>query len=397
MNERELLMLKIRAKEIYTGLTKYENAVLSIENTQIHSVKKYVDDANVDHEFENYTIIPGFIDIHNHGGYGIDFNQAKTNEIQEVLTRFPEEGITTVIPTVAALTKKDIDSFIMEIKKYVKNKEEGISDIIGFHLEGPFLNPERAGMINPESMITPSVEYTKEIINEAKELFKIMTVAPELPGALDVIRLLTDNSIVAAAGHSDATMEEMNEGIEYGINQITHLFNGMRPMHHRDPGILGVGLTNQNIYAETVGFDTYSIYPNVWKMMYELKGPTRMILSTDANILKRLPDGDYMHNGKEITFKNGRIYTEYQGADMHPGVPMTFIDSVKNVLRYTGATLEDVAMMSAVNPAKQLGVFDKIGSLTQGKDADFLIIDDDYNLIATYCKGKLSYKNFLEG
>ena len=127
-------------------------------------------------------------------------------------------------------------------------------------------------------------------------------------------------------------------------------------------------------------------------MMYDLKGPTRMILSTDANILKGMPDGKYTHNNREIHFKDGRIYTEYQGGDMHPGVPMTFIDSVKNVLRYTGATIEDVTMMSAVNPAKQLGIFDQVGSLSRGKDADFIVIDDNYDLVATYCKGNLAYK-----
>jgi len=385
-------MMKYKAKEIYTGIVKYEESVLEIENGKIRSICR--DDDNKDEvnsEFENYRIIPGFIDIHNHGGYGIDFSSASTDDITEVLKKFPEEGITTVIPTAAALTKEGIHSFINEMRSYADNKVTGITDVKGFHLEGPFLNPKRAGMINPESMIEPEVHYVEKLIKQSEGLFKIMTIAPEMPGALDVISLLSKNSIVASAGHSDATMDEMNEAIQRGTNQITHLFNGMRPLHHREPGILGVGLTNNNVYAETVGFDTHSIYKNMWKMMYDLKGPNRMILSTDANILKGLPDGKYTHNGRDIEFKNGRIYTAYQGGDMHPGVPMSFIDSVKNVLRYTGATLEDIAIMAAVNPAKQLGIFDSVGSLSDGKDADFLVVDDDYTIVATYCKGELSY------
>jgi len=391
-------VIKIKAKEIYTGLTKYEDAVLTIDDGEVKAVER-IQDAGEDEmvlDYENYTIVPGFIDIHNHGGYGIDFNGASSENMEEVLTRFPEEGITTVIPTIAAfsttLSKDGINYFITEIKKYLENKNTGITDIQGFHLEGPFLNPKRAGMIDPDTMSEPDVDFTKELIDQSEGLLKIMTIAPEMPNALEVIELLVEHSVIAAAGHSDATMEEMNEAIERGTNQITHLFNGMRPMHHRDPGILGGGLTNQNVYAETVGFDTYSIFPEIWKMMYDLKGPTRMILSTDANILKGMPDGKYTHNNREIHFKDGRIYTEYQGGDMHPGVPMTFIDSVKNVLRYTGATIEDVAMMSAVNPAKQLGIFDQVGSLSRGKDADFIVIDDNYDLVATYCKGNLAYK-----
>lgn len=391
-------MIKIKAKEIYTGLTKYEDAVLTIDDGEVKAVER-IQDAGEDEmvlDYENYTIVPGFIDIHNHGGYGIDFNGASSEDMEEVLTRFPEEGITTVIPTIATfstrLSKDGINYFITEIKKYLENKNTGITDIQGLHLEGPFLNPKRAGMIDPDTMSEPDVDFTKELIDQSEGLLKIMTIAPEMPNALEVIELLVEHSVIAAAGHSDATMEEMNEAIERGTNQITHLFNGMRPMHHRDPGVLGAGLTNQNVYAETVGFDTYSIFPEIWKMMYDLKGPTRMILSTDANILKGMPDGKYTHNNREIHFKDGRIYTEYQGGDMHPGVPMTFIDSVKNVLRYTGATIEDVTMMSAVNPAKQLGIFDQVGSLSRGKDADFIVIDDNYDLVATYCKGKLAYK-----
>lgn len=392
-------MEKYRFKEVFTGFTKMQDAVISISNGKIEFIEKYdknKHDERVNEVYKKHTVLPGFIDEHNHGGYGIDFSETTVEDVSKLMEYFPQEGITTVVPTVGALKKDEIEYFIDLIKEYVNEKELGKTNIAGIHLEGPFLNPEKAGMIDPEAMIEPSAELVQKWIDQSNGLLKIMTIAPELPKSLDVIRLLSKHSIVAAAGHSNATIEEMNKGVEAGVSQITHLFNGMRTLHHREPGILGVGLTNENIFAEMVGFDTYSIHPTMWKMLYQLKGPNRVILSTDANTVKGLPEGKYMIKGREIEYKNGRIYTPYQGSDMHPGVPMTFIGTVNNTMKYTGARLEDIAVMASVNPAKQIGIFDKKGSLTEGKDADFIVLDEGNGLIATYCNGICAYSSEQE-
>ncbi|MCR1898382.1 N-acetylglucosamine-6-phosphate deacetylase [Irregularibacter muris] len=389
-------MKAYRFSKIFTGYTHIDKGVITVDDGKIISVEPY-DGArhysNLDESYKSFFAIPGFIDTHNHGGYGIDFMEAYGGEISELMKIFPMEGITTVIPTIGAMKDEGILRFIQIINNYMEKKERGVCDVLGTNIEGPFLNPEKAGLQPEGAIILPDVELTEKWLKASCGNMKIMTIAPELPGAADVIRVLKKNNVVISAGHSNATMIEMNLAIELGCNQITHLFNGMRSLHHREPGILGVGLCNDNIYAEMAGFDTYSIHPEIWKMMYKLKGPNRVILTTDALILKGLPDGKYRVMDREVEIKNGRLYTNYDGGNMHPGVPMSLIDCFKNVIKYTGATITDAITMASVNPAKQTNLIHRKGTLTKGKDADFIVMDESYSIISTYCAGICAYKD----
>lgn len=388
-------MKKYLFKTIYTGLTTIHHGVITVTNDgKIHSVKGYdKKEKNVIKDFQEQIAMPGFIDIHNHGGYGIDFMNTDIENIEKLMTLFPKEGITTVIPTIGAMENQKIIDFIQLINTYINNKKTGFTDIKGTNIEGPFLNPMNVGLQPEGALALPNLDHLKNWIELSEGNMKLMTIAPELPGAIECIEELTKNKIIASAGHSNANTIEITKAIEAGCNQVTHLFNGMRGLHHRELGILGVALCNDNIYAEMAGFDTYSIHPDIWKMAFKLKGPNRMILSTDALTLKGLPDGNYTMMDREVKIKNGRLYTEYEGGEMHPGVPMMFIDSVKNTLRYTGATIEDIVIMSAVNPAKQCNIFDCKGSLSINKDADFIVLDEHFNLSATFCLGNLAYQS----
>lgn len=389
-------MKKYKFKQLYSGLTQQDDVILTIGKDTFQHIETCVDDKkvteDVEQRFAAYTVIPGFIDSHNHGGYGIDFMNATRDDIEELMQHFPQEGVTTVVPTIGAMEEQSLKKAVSEIVAYIQTKNTTLTDTIGINVEGPFLNSANAGLQPEGAIVDPDLNFTKRILAYGQGEVKIMTIAPELPNAIPVIEYLHKENVVIAAGHSSATTHDMNLAIEAGCNQVTHLCNGMTGLHHRELGIFGAGLLNNNVYAEMAGFDTYSIDPLIWKLIIDTKGANRVIISTDALTLKGLPDGKYQMMDREVEIKDGRLYTEYEGGEMHPGVPMTFIGSVKNILKYTGATLADIITMSCVNPAKQLNIFDRKGTIQQGKDADFIVIDDDYNIIATFCKGHLAYE-----
>ncbi|MCI1904276.1 MAG: N-acetylglucosamine-6-phosphate deacetylase [Enterococcaceae bacterium] len=388
-------MKTYRCSKIYTGKTTFEEGVLVVSNGKIQSVAYYdqnTDYENLDERYREYCILPGLIDSHDHGGYGIDFMTAELDDIEKLMHILPQEGITAVIPTIGAMPARQIADFILRINRYMSEKKSGICDVLGTNIEGPFLNIDKAGLQPEGAIIDPDIDALKKWLQLSNGNMKIMTIAPELPGAIEVIRCLIENKVVVSAGHSNATMKEMNAAIEAGCNQVTHLFNGMRSMHHRELGISGVGLCNDGIYAEMAGFDTYSIHPEIWKMIFRVKGVNRMILTTDASALKGLPDGHYQMMDREVDVKDGRLFTPYDGGNMHPGVPMTMIGCVQNMLKYTGATLADIAIVASLNPAIQCRIDDRKGSLETGKDADFIVVDDHNTLLATYCCGEKAFE-----
>lgn len=366
------------------------DAVLMVEDRRVVGVERHQPTKsyqNLNEQWRAYSILPGFIDSHNHGGYGIDFMSANDEEFAELIRYFPQEGVTTLIPTVGAMPSAGILRFIEQAKRYMQNQPSDTTHVGGIHLEGPFLNIDKAGLQPEGAIIDPDLAMLHEWLAAAEGIIRIMTIAPELPRAPEAMRCLHEHDIVISAGHSNASTEDMELAIACGCNQVTHLFNGMRGLHHRELGICGVGLCNDAIYAEMAGFDTYSIDPAIWKMIFRVKGPHRIIITTDALTLKGLPDGKYCMMDREVELRDGRLYTPYDGGCMHPGVPMTYIGCVQNMLRYTGATLADIVLMSSVNPAKQCRIFDRKGSLEHGKDADFVVLDESNQLIATYCGG----------
>lgn len=381
-------------KTIYTGQSMIDHGVLGVQSGKIESVNTVaeVGEQSIDQTYKAQVALPGFIDIHNHGGYGIDFGVESAEKCYEVLTKFPKEGVTSIVATIGAATETAIDEFIEKMNEIKAKNFSDRTEIVGTHLEGPFLNPEKAGLIDPDKMIHPSTDLTQKWIENSADFLKIMTIAPELSGSLDVIKQLAAHQIIASCGHSNATKKEAEAGVEAGSTQFTHLFNGMRGIHHREPGLAGVGLMNDGVFAEMAGFDTHSIDPMIWKMIYRLKGPHHVILTTDANILKGLPDGYYEVGGEKVKYEDGYMYVEYQGAERHPGKPMTFIGTVKNTMKFTGATLADIVRMACVNPAQQIGIYANKGSLTPGKVADFVVLNENHDVLATYAYGNCVYQ-----
>ena len=383
-----MTMTRIRIKSLYTGKRQIEDALVVIKNSRFTEVREFQPEDRADASYPELTAIPGFIDNHIHGGYGHDVMSADYDGLANFSAKLATEGTTAYLSTFCAAPEENLNESIDRNTAFIKEGVNHGAEMIGIHMEGPYLNENQTGMMPPGSMYNPDLEQLKGWVERSENTIKLMTIAPELPGALKVIEWMEDNGIVSSAGHTSATYAEMEDAMEVGMRRVTHLCNAMCSMHHREPGVLGACLDKPELMAEMAGFDTYSILPAVWRIIFRQKGAEGMVITTDSGELKGLPDGFYTSLGRDIEIRNGRIYTAYQGGDMHPGVPMRFVDCVKNLLRHTPATLADAVQMSSVNPAKELGIDDRKGYIEPGFDADLLIVDDELEIRQVFCRGR---------
>mgnify|MGYP002711914173 CR=1 FL=1 len=377
-----------KIKKLYTGEEILENQEVIIQSGKIKSV------ISLDKVDNDLIMIPGFIDIHNHGGYGIDYLEHEEENYERLQVLQASEGITSLVATLGLSSKEATFKALDKLSDYIKNQNTKGAKIIGIHLEGPFVSKEKGGAMDESLAIDPDLALMEEFIDRSDDNISIVTLAPELDGAMNLIEFLNERGIIPSAGHTNAEEVHMVDAHKHGLRQVTHLFNAMRGFHHRDIGIVGETLTNPDIYAEMVGCDGLSINPKAWKLAFTMKGPEKMVIATDALILKGLPNGEYEWMGRKMRFEDGFAYTDYHGANRLPGKPMTFPGSIKNIMKFTGASIEDIVIMSAVNPAKRLGIDHHKGKIKASYDADFNIINKDFDIIDTIIGGKSNKEDY---
>ena len=255
-----------------------------------------------------------------------------------------------------------------------------------FILEGPFISEKKAGAQPVESIMKPDLQLFLQWQEIALDSIKLVTIAPELEGSLEVIRYLSQHGVIASIGHSDATYEEVVKGIEAGASHATHLFNGMRGLHHREPGVVGAALLHDEVSVELI-VDGIHVRPELVKLTYRQKGREKIILITDAMRAKCLEDGMYELGGQKVTVQNGRA-TLQDGT--LAGSVLKMMDAVRNTMKFTGCSIEDVLYMTSVNPAKKLHMFDRKGSLVRGKDADIVVLDEKLEVFMTFLSRSIS-------
>lgn len=325
-------------------------------------------------------IAPGFIDIHiqGAGGYDVlDGTKSALKMISEVLPRF---GTTSYLATTVF---KDND--ISHIKNIVDFKNLNGAELLGIHLEGPFVNPNKKGMIRTNGIRNCSAKGLNHILKETKNRLKIMTIAPELDGALDLIKRLKAKGVIASFGHSDATYEQAQAGISAGIRHVTHICNAMRPIHHRDPGPLIALLMNEQISVQLIA-DGIHIHPAVLKFIVRVKGVDNILLITDGMSSLGMPDGRYMYDGWEYVSKAGICRYE-DGTLIGTSLPLNKL--LRRMFEFTGISVLEALKMVTSNPAKLLGISSVKGSIEKGKDADIVIMDKNFNVKSTIIKGKV--------
>jgi N-acetylglucosamine-6-phosphate deacetylase len=397
-NETEMtdmnLLLIVRGKAVVEK-DILESIYILIENGKIHEIGP-INEIPVDYQQlekieipEDQTILPGFIDVHIHGVAGADTMDATTEALTTMAKALPAEGTTSFLATTITQKHEFIELALKNAANYrEQHNESGQAEVLGVHLEGPFINKKRKGAQPEEYIQSPDIELFKRWQELANGDIKIVTVAPELENGTDFVRYLSDTGVIASIGHTDAVYEEMKTAVEAGAKQVTHLFNGMRGIHHREPGVAGSALIFKELMVELIA-DGKHVRPEVIKFVLAAKGADGMILITDAMRAKCLKNGIYDLGGQDVHVADGKALL----ADgTLAGSILKMNDSFKNTMEFADVSLIEAVQMTSVNPAKQLTIFDRKGSLSIGKDADITVLTNNFEVDLTICRGKIAYK-----
>ena len=333
---------------------------------------------------EGQLLIPGMIDVHIHGANGYDMMDGTRQSIEEVSRACAATGCTSFLATSVSSTFEELQRFV-ECVRMVAGDEPGAL-IAGIHAEGPYLNVTRKGMQNALVLRHPNLNEMQRVLEQAGALLKMVTLAPELPGGLALTGYLKEHGVVVAIAHSDATYEEAMEAFRHGASHITHCFNAMRPIHHRDPGLIVAALEQPTVSVQAI-VDHVHLHPAVVRLLHRLKGPQGMVLITDALQAMGLGDGDYQFGGQRVSVQAG-VARLADGTLASSTVTMN--EALRNTVQL-GIPVTDAVVMAATTPANLLGLPRK-GRIAVGADADLVLLDRDWQVKWTMIGGRLVYR-----
>ena len=359
-----------------------------IENgsiTQIGQINSSAD-CNNTLDAQGRIIAPGFIDIHIQGAGGADILDATPDALKAISQACARFGTTSFLATTVFKPNQKNQHLTVAAEHVGRNL--GGANLLGIHLEGPFISPEKKGMIRPECICPPSLKVLDEILDITNGHLKIMTIAPELPGSLRIIQSLIDSNVIASFGHSSATYQQTLDGFNAGISHVTHLFNAMPSFHHRAPGPLLAILQTKHITAQLIT-DGVHIHPAVLKFAFETLGPNRIIPITDGMQALGLGDGKFIYNGIEYESKNGAA--RYKDGTLI-GTALGLSQLLEKLIAFTGCPLDVAIKTVTQNPAGLLGLEDKKGTIAPGKDADLVLLDHDRSVHTTIVAGKIVFQ-----
>lgn len=330
-------------------------------------------------------LVPGYIDMHIHGSAQMDTMDASDEGLHKMAKSLAKEGTTGFLATTMTQSFQNIERAIENIAQFTSNPDE--AELLGIHVEGPFISEKRVGAQPIEYIVPPDFTVFTKWQNLSGNKIKEITMAPEEPNGFEVVQAIAESGVVVSIGHSDATFEQMKEAIHHGATQGTHLYNQMRPFHHRDPGVVGGVLLLEEIKAEII-VDFIHMHKDAVNMAYRLKGADGIILITDAMRAKGMPYGDYDLGGQ-------MVHVSESGAHLSNGAlagsVLKMDQAVRNMQLITNCSLEELVKMSSYNAAKQLKLANK-GQIEQGFDADFVILDEHLMLQQTVKAGKVIYE-----
>jgi N-acetylglucosamine-6-phosphate deacetylase len=338
---------------------------------------------------QSRIIAPGFIDIHIQGAGGADILDGTTDALKAVSQTCARFGTTSFLAT--TIFKPNQKNQHLSIAAQYVGRNLGGANLLGIHLEGPFISPVKRGMIQPDCLASPSLQLLDKILDTTNGQLKMMTIAPELPECLPIIRRLVKASIIASFGHSNATYEQTLAGFEAGISHVTHLFNAMPLLHHRSPGPLIAIFQTKHITTQLIT-DGVHIHPAVLKFAYQMLGPNRIIPITDGMQALGLGDGKFIYNGLEYESKNGTA--RYKDGTLI-GTALGISQLLGRLMNFTDCPLDVAIKTVTENPAKLLGLEGKKGAIAPGKDADLVLLDPDYSVHTTIVAGKIVFQNAL--
>ena len=337
-------------------------------------------------DFPGATLAPAFFDVHIHGGAGHDAMEATPQALTAMGRLLASHGtgsyLATTVTAPLDATLRSLEG-LGKLIAHPPGAEQSVAWPIGIHLEGPFLSHAKRGVHPPELLLAPDIRVFDRLYEAAEGHVRLMTLAPELPGALELAAHATAHGVRVSLGHSNATAAETRAGIAAGAVSATHTFNAMRTLDHREPGILGVVLTTDSLFAELI-CDGIHTAPEMVKIWWRSKGPERALLVTDAMSAAGMPDGEYSLAGLKIQVANGKA----SFCDVLAGSVLTLDRALTNFLAFAGASLQDGLRLLTANPAAMTGFADMTGALAVGRAANLVAVDGAGRLLASFVNGR---------
>jgi N-acetylglucosamine-6-phosphate deacetylase len=390
-------MIVLSAPRLFTPLHEIQNPLVFMEDGLISSIfsrdQKEIP-ANVEvidltKNFSDAILAPGFVDIHMHGGAGLDVMRASSSELPKLNLFLTTHGVTGYFPTTVAAPLDQTCAALERIADSIEAAQKSSStngDIqalpLGIHLEGPFLSHQRRGVHPPAYLVEPTLQIFDRFWQAARGHIRMMTIAPELPGALEVIAEAARRKVLVSIGHSDATLAAARAGAKAGARHATHTFNAMRPLDHREPGILAEVLTDTQLTADIIA-DGIHVAPEVVQLFLQAKGFDRAVLITDATAAAGMPEGTYQLGPLQVQVKDGRCTMDGKLA----GSVLTMDLAVRNVTQFANWSLQDAVRAATANPAKaaRLGHH---GQLTAGAEANLVLLSPGGEVLRTFVRGR---------
>ncbi|PJA96235.1 MAG: N-acetylglucosamine-6-phosphate deacetylase [Ignavibacteriales bacterium CG_4_9_14_3_um_filter_34_10] len=376
---------------VITPFKEIKNGTVIISGDKIYEVSE-TDEVIFPPECEiidvsGKIITPGFVDLLVHGGGGFGFADYSVSSYKIISEYFLSHGSTTILPSLYAKPKKDLLNDLDTLSKFILDNPN--MNMRGIHMEGPFLNPVLKGAMNEEYLWKPSVELFKDIFAASRGLMKIMTIAPELDGALEVIRAASFSGVICSIGHSTANYEVIDKAIAHGAAHITHIFNAMKPFHHRLPSIITAALLRDELKIELIA-DTFHVHPAVIELLLKVKSSKNIVLITDSIRAGGMHEGEYHFADQKVVLKDN-IATLVDGT--LAGSTLTLNKAVKNIIETTNARITDAVRMATLNSSKVINT--GRGIIAAGKIADLVVMDEDFEVEMTIMEGNIAYKKKL--
>lgn len=360
---------------------------IAIENGKIVAIGSDVEILQPFNVGSDQIVVPGFIDQHIHGAAGADAMDGDINALSTISKALLSEGTTAFLATTMTQSVENIERALKAVNQYINEKNNNGATLLGVHLEGPFISPKHVGAQPLEYVQSPSVEAFKVYEKASGDNIKMVSLAPEMEGATELIKYLVSKNIVASIGHTGATYNNVEKAVAVGLSNVTHTYNAQTPVHHREVGVVGSAMLFDELSCEVI-CDTIHVSVPAIKLLIKNKPSDKVILITDAMRAKHLPDGESELGGQKVFVKNG----EARLADgTLAGSVLKMNVAIKNLVEKANVSLEKAIDYATINPAINLKVDGERGSIALGKVADFAVLNKDYSVGLTIVNGEVVY------
>lgn len=373
----------LQSKRVWVA-SLFIEAQIEMEDGKIKGIYPYNENP-VDKDYGEDRIVPGFIDIHTHGAYGFDTNDVDPDGLRDWLKRVGEEGVTSLLPTTITQSEEVLSAALGNIRSVVENGYEGAT-VLGVHFEGPYLDMKFKGAQPEEHIAQASIEQFKKFQSASGNLIKLITLAPEHDVNFALTKHCQATGVVVTAGHSSATFEQATMAVANGVTSMTHVFNGMTPFNHREPGLIGSAFRFHDVFGEVICDGVHS-HPTSLNTFYTTKGKDYAIMISDSVRAKNCPRGIYVFGGNDIEIReNGSAYLLKTGS--LAGSTLKLNEGLRNLVEKALVPFDAALNSCTLNPAKLLHVDHFKGKLCSGYDADVVVLGDDYRVVSTYARGQ---------